>query len=261
MLKKKITVLMPFYNAEKTLELSICSILNQSYKYFDLYLVNDGSHDNSYEVAVKKAKEDPRIILTQNIKNIGLAKSLNNIIFNLKTDYIARMDADDESHKNRFETQINILENNKSISIIGTNADYFNNNVFLGSSNLPLDNNSIKNKLSKLNVIIHPTTMMRTNFLKDIGGYNNFFTYSQDYDLWLRARKKYNFINLDDKLLKHKIVPKKKMKNDVFGIYARIVNLSLNKHFFVQFIWIFVTLISIFLRQIGFRPSIFRKIK
>ena len=110
---KTLSVLMPFFNVEKTLDLSISSILDQSYEDFDLYLVDDGSNDNSYEIAAKRTKEDHRIILTQNIKNIGLSRSLNNIIFDLKTDYIARMDADDEAHKNRFKNQINFLEKNK----------------------------------------------------------------------------------------------------------------------------------------------------
>lgn len=258
---KTLSVLMPFFNVEKTLDVSISSILDQSYKDFDLYLVDDGSNDNSYEIASKRTKEDHRIILTQNIKNIGLSRSLNNIIFDLKTDYIARMDADDEAYKNRFKNQINFLEKNKEISILGTNVDYFENNVFLDSSNLPIDNNSIKNKLSRSNVIIHPSVMMRTNFLKDIGGYKNFFTNGQDYELWLRARKNYNFINLEDKLLKYKIVPKKNFKNDLYGIFARIINLSFDKYFFVQFFWIFISLTLIFLRRIGFKQSIFRKKK
>lgn len=250
---------MPFFNVEKTLDASINSILKQTYKNFDLFLVDDGSRDNSHDIAVKKAKEDSRIILIHNLKNGGISKSLNKIIFDLKTDYIARMDADDQAYKNRFEIQINFLEKNKDISILGTNVDYFKDNKFLGSSNLPLSNNLIKDQLSKFNVIIHPSVIMRTKFLKDIGGYNFFFTNAQDYDLWLRARKKYSFANIEEKLLRYNITEKKSVKNDMYGVYARIKNLSLNKHFFIQFFWIFVALFLVLLRRMGLKQSIFRK--
>ena len=78
--------------------------------------------------------------------------------------------------KKRFQNQIEFLETNEKIDIHGTNVDYFDlNGDFLSASNLPLSDGSIKKDLSINNVLIHPSVIMRTKFLKEIHGYNNFF--------------------------------------------------------------------------------------
>ena len=78
-------------------------------------------------------------MLIKNEKNLGISKSLNLIISKIDTKYIARMDADDFSYKERFQNQIEFLETNEKIDILGTNVDYFDlNGDFLSASNLPL---------------------------------------------------------------------------------------------------------------------------
>lgn len=257
-----LSVLMPFHNAEETLENAIDSILAQTYKNFSFYLLDNFSTDNSLIIAENKKKIDSRIVLIKNEKNLGISKSLNLIISKIDTKYIARMDADDFSYKERFQNQIEFLETNEKIDILGTNVDYFDlNGDFLSASNLPLSDGSIKKDLSINNVLIHPSVIMRTKFLKEIHGYNNFFFNAQDYDLWLRARKKYNFSNLKKPLMRYRIVEKKSIINDLYGILARMKNLTLNKYFINQFLWIFISIILIFLRRLGLKQSIFRKKK
>jgi len=255
-----LSVLMPFYNSEKSIEKAIDSILKQTFRDFSLYLIDDCSEDNSLSIAENKKKTDSRIIIIKNIEKLGISKSLNALIPKLHTKYIVRMDADDYSYEERFHEQINFLESNQETDILGTNVDYFDiQGNFISSSNLPLTDNLIKKQLSKNNVLIHPSIMMKTNFLKEIKGYNNFFINAQDYDLWFRARKKFNFTNLKKPLLRYQIIQKKSIKNDFYGILARIKNLSVDRYFLTQFFWIFISLILIFLRRIGFKQSIFRK--
>ena len=79
--------------------------------------------------------------------------------------------------------------------------------------------------------------------------------------MWLRARKKYNFSNLKKTLMRYRIVEKKSIINDLYGVLARMKNLNLNKYFINQFLWIFISIILIFLRRLGFKQSIFRKKK
>lgn len=255
-----LSVLMPFYNSEKSIEKAIDSILKQTFWDFSLYLIDDCSEDNSLSIAENKKKKDSRIIIIKNVEKLGISKSLNAIIPKLYTKYVARMDADDYSYKERFHDQINFLESNQETDILGTNVDYFDiKGNFKSSSNLPLTDILIKKQLSKNNVLIHPSIMMKTKFLKEIKGYNNFFINAQDYDLWLRARKKFNFTNLKKPLLRYQIIQKKSIKNDFYGILARLKNLSVDRYFLTQFFWIFISLILIFLRRIGFKQSIFRK--
>lgn len=257
-----LSVLLPFHNAEETLEDAIDSILAQTYKNFSLYLIDNCSTDNSLIIAENKKNFDSRIILIKNEKNFGISKSLNLIIPKINTKYTARMDADDFSYKEKFHNQIDFLESNERIDILGTNVDYFDvNGYFLSASNLPLTNRLIKKKLSINNVLIHPSVIMRTKFLKTIQGYNNFFFNAQDYDLWLRARRKHNFSNLKKPLMKYRIVEKKSIMNDLYGVLARIKNLSINRYFINQFLWIFISIILIFLRRLGLKQSIFRKNK
>lgn len=255
-----LSVLMPFYNSEKSIEKAIDSILKQTFEDFYLYLIDDCSDDDSLLIAKKKMIKDPRIIIIKNSKKLGISKSLNSTISKIYTKYIARMDADDYAYKERFYDQINFLEKNQTIDILGSNVDYFDSKGnFLSSSDLPLTNHLIKKSLSRNNILIHPSIMMRTNFMKELKGYDEFFFNAQDYDLWFRARKKFNFANLKKSLLKYQIVEKKFFLNDFYGIIARIKNLSIDKYFLTQFFWILISFLLIFLRRFGFKQSIFRK--
>ena len=99
-----VSVVLPVFNGEKFLTESINSILNQSFKKFELIVINDGSTDNSYEY-IKKFK-DTRLSVINNDKNIGLSNSLNKGILVAKGKYIARMDQDDISLPNRLKKQV-----------------------------------------------------------------------------------------------------------------------------------------------------------
>ena len=90
-----LTVLMPVYNAEKFLDESIGSILNQTYSNFELLILDDASTDNSLKIIKAYAKEDKRITVLVNQKNRGEAKCRNRLLKTSKTEFIAWMDADD----------------------------------------------------------------------------------------------------------------------------------------------------------------------
>ena len=102
----KISVGIAFYNAELFLENAISSVLNQSFKDFELILMNDGSTDCSLEIAQKFT--DPRIKLFSDGKNLGLAQRLNMLVELARGDYFARMDADDIMHHQIFTKQYQI---------------------------------------------------------------------------------------------------------------------------------------------------------
>ena len=113
-----VSVIMPVYNAEKTIEKSIKSILCQTYKNVELIIVDDGSHDTSVKIARRLAKEDSRIVLVQNAKNRGCYFVRNDGLRVAKGKYITFQDADDISLKQRIEKQLlTILENNVLFTI------------------------------------------------------------------------------------------------------------------------------------------------
>src|SRR5690606_30041678 len=98
-----ITVLMPVYNAEKYLREAIDSVLNQTFKNFEFLIIDDGSNDASVEII--ESYKDSRIRLIHNQTNSGISYTLNRGIHLSSFDLIARMDADDISHKQRLEKQ------------------------------------------------------------------------------------------------------------------------------------------------------------
>ena len=105
-----VSVILPVYNAQKYLEEAIESIINQTYTNFEFIIIDDGSGDNSLNIINKYQKQDSRILVITR-ENKGLVYTLNEGINQAKGKYIARMDADDISLSNRFEKQIELLEN------------------------------------------------------------------------------------------------------------------------------------------------------
>ncbi len=183
-----ISIIMSVYNAEKYLKESLESILSQTYKNFEFIIVEDCSSDSSLNILKEYAMQDQRIILIENKRNLGLTKNLNKAIKISKRKYIARMDADDISEKNRLEEQIKFLENNHEIDILGTFSKNINElGEVIGRRKAPIKHEDILKLLPKVNPIAHPTVMFRKSSLKQIGGYNEAYRKCQDYELWFRA--------------------------------------------------------------------------
>ena len=120
----KISVIMSFFNSENYLFDSINSILEQTHSNFELILLNDGSTDSSKTIV--ENFNDTRIIKLENNKNLGVAKSFNKLIMKATGKYIAFMDSDDISEKNRIKEQLEFLENSK-IDMCGSAAQQFGN--------------------------------------------------------------------------------------------------------------------------------------
>lgn len=121
--KPFVTVLMPVYNAERYVGEAIDSILNQSYLFFELVIINDGSTDSSEKVI--RSYSDNRIVIVNNEENKGLIETLNKGLSLAKGTYIARMDADDISTPDRLEKQVSFLETNPAIGLVGSSYTLF----------------------------------------------------------------------------------------------------------------------------------------
>ncbi|MEK7360110.1 MAG: glycosyltransferase family 2 protein, partial [Planctomycetota bacterium] len=102
-MNQHITVIMSIHNNEKTLRAAVESIQKQTYKDWDMIVVDDASTDGSRDLLLNVSKDDPRIQLLLNTNNIGLAASLNKALGHAKGPLIARMDGDDICFPERFE--------------------------------------------------------------------------------------------------------------------------------------------------------------
>ncbi len=123
-MKPLISVVMSVYNEEKFLDESIQSILNQTFKDFELIMIDDFSTDNSLEIM--KSYKDERIKIIDLKENLGCPNSRNEGLKIAKGKYIALLDGDDISLKKRLEKQFNYLENNSHIFLVGSSAIYIN---------------------------------------------------------------------------------------------------------------------------------------
>lgn len=108
-----VSIITPIYNAEKYLDETILSVINQSYKNWELILIDDCSVDKSYEIIKKYLKNDKRIKYLKNNKNIGPALTRNKGINNSNGEYIAFLDSDDFWKKSKLKNQIDFMRKNK----------------------------------------------------------------------------------------------------------------------------------------------------
>ncbi|MEC2159784.1 glycosyltransferase [Virgibacillus halodenitrificans] len=222
----KISVIMGVYNGEKYLHDAVLSILNQTFKDFELIICDDGSSDKSLEIINDFRKQDKRVVLLRNQRNIGLASSLNKCIEVAKGKYIARMDCDDLSLEDRFEKQVVFLENNPDIDIVGGQVNLFDGDGIYGVRKLEHSYNKIN--VFKRTFFIHPTVMMRREILISVGGYTVApYTYrTEDYDLWCKlCEKGYKGYILNEILLNYRedknAYSKKKFKYRIDSLRLR----------------------------------------
>ncbi len=196
-----ISVIMSAYNAEKFIAIAIKSILNQTYADFEFIIINDGSTDKTKEII--KSFTDERIVLIDKPKNAGLIAALNDGLEIAKGEFIARMDADDESLKQRFKLQIEFMQENPNIDVLGVAVlviyDGKNNKILT----YPKIHSQCINRLIIAPCTSHPAVMMRKKALKNIK-YNENYSYAEDYKLWVDlAMDGAKFANLQQPLLKY----------------------------------------------------------
>jgi glycosyltransferase involved in cell wall biosynthesis len=204
MSKPLVTVLMSVYNGEKFLREAIESILSQIFTDFEFLIINDASTDSSREIVL--SYQDDRIRLIDSEENIGLTKSLNKGLKLARGEYIARMDADDISAPERLQKQFDYLENNPSLTVVGSWAFLIDENGKpIGESHIPADFGSIMGDLFFYNPIMHSTTFFNKEFILRIGGYDENFIRAQDYELWIRIIKNKGKIqNIPEYIIKYR---------------------------------------------------------
>ncbi len=199
--KNLISVILPVYNSEKYIEESILSIINQTYSNFELIIINDGSSDNSFKICKSYSEKDKRINLINN-SHKGLTPSLNQALKIAKGKYIARQDADDISEKKRFAEQIKWFEKNLNGVLCGTDClikDENNND----KKNLVIkfEHKKILQVLNYSNCFVHTSVMFHKEAALKFNGYDENFTYAQDYDLWWKLGTIGQVGNLKEKLV------------------------------------------------------------
>jgi glycosyltransferase involved in cell wall biosynthesis len=231
-----ISVIIPTYNRAHLLPRSIESVLNQTYKDFELIIVDDGSNDNTDEVVNKYIKKDNRIKYIKFEKNKGGNVARNAGINHSRGEYIAFLDSDDEWLSKKLERQISVFHKSK-IENLGL--------VYCGSYAIkekkiqkifPYRKGEVFEDLLKTNIIIGGGSgvIIKKTCFENCGKFdeNIILRYggSQEYEMWIRIAKKYNFDFTLDHLIKYyihkisitggsKFIEKKKAREYIFNKY------------------------------------------
>lgn len=194
-----VSVLMAVYNGEKFVAQSIDSILQQTFTNFELIVINDASWDDTPNIL--QHYQDSRLKIYTNEQNMGLTKTLNRGLGLVQGKYIARMDADDISVASRLEKQVDFMEKNHSIGVLGgwiRNFDQGKSHIW----QLATTHEQISCKLLFTTQLVHGTALLRKSVLdKHQIRYNEDFLTSQDYELWTRLIEYTQFANLPEVLV------------------------------------------------------------
>ena len=197
----KITVGIPFYNNEKTLDLAIKSVIYQVFQDWELILIDDGSVDSSLEIAKKWVKLDNRVTLISDGMNRGLVYRLNQIIDLARGELIARMDADDLMLPERLELRHNIFVNFPETDIVASAAytiDDCDNPVGIRDTEAICFKD--KKSILKKALLIHPSILVRKEWFL-LNKYNKNYIRAEDFELWCRTFEYTRFYRIEKPLL------------------------------------------------------------
>jgi len=189
--KPLVSVLLPVYNAALTLDEALHSLARQTMGNFEVIAVDDGSTDSSVNILFDWKQKDKRFhIITREHK--GIVPSLNAGLEACRSEFIARMDADDVCHPERLERQVNYLEQNPDTALVGCRirvipevhmGDGFQ--IYIQWQNSLLTNEDIRREMFIESPFSHPSVMFRKGSVLKAGGYIE-QGLPEDYDLWLR---------------------------------------------------------------------------
>lgn len=205
-----VSVIMSTYNeSECELSASIDSILSQSYKNIEFLIVNDNPKNETLRSVLNKyLLQDDRIIILENLENIGLVNSLNKAILHSRANYLARMDADDIAKPERIQQQMAFMNAN-NLDLVG---GFFNlideNGTSLNQTvTVPVKHHQICKDIRWRSCIPHPTWLVRREVYETLGGYRQ-IPYAEDYDFILRLLKtNYKVGNVPCVVLDYRVRP------------------------------------------------------
>lgn len=200
---KLVSVLIPVYNTPvEYLKDAINSIINQTYTNFELLILNDCSQEKDVEKTVLEYK-DSRIKYFKNEKNLGITGSRNKLIELAQGEYLAIMDHDDISLPERLAKQVDFLNKNSDVGVVGCWYKTLPKNKLV---KFPTSNNEIEEALMLKCAILHPSSMIRKSILIDNNiMYEQCFTPAEDYALWCKLIGKTKFANIPEILFNYRI--------------------------------------------------------
>lgn len=198
--------MIPAYNCEKYVETAIESILSQTYHDFEIIFINDGSTDNTRNIAEEIARRDPRLrVYTR--ENRGIVSCLNEGLALASGRYIARMDGDDIAMPDRFQRQVEFLDSHPDHGLVGGQFMLIDpKGRWLRSLERPTSHEDLQEEFFKgITAIIHPVMMYRRDLALQIGGYSERCLHAEDLDFLFMMSEVSKVANLPHRLLLYRL--------------------------------------------------------
>jgi glycosyltransferase involved in cell wall biosynthesis len=217
----KVSVVLPVYNVAAYIKDTIESLLCQTFKDFELLILDDCSTDNT--VAQIRSFTDPRIRLILNPHNMGRAGTDNAALAYVRGEYLAKMDGDDICHPERLAQQVAYLDQHPEVNIVGSFMQNFGASTYLNRyPALPADTRVLT--LFTLPTG-NPSIMMRASlFLQDGMRYDATLRQTEDYDFCARYIRQLQIATLQEPLIQYR-VPLDAHKKDILKERADVSGL------------------------------------
>jgi len=225
----RVSIVLPVRNGEKHLLAALNSIQNQTLQIFEIIIINDGSTDNTAEIVRQASVHDHRIIIINNSSRIGMGYVFNQGIHVAQGEYVARMDADDIAHPDRLAKQVDFLDANRDVIVVGSQLTLINEvGNLIGTRSYPLCDHDLRRVMARFSPFAHPATMFRRALVVGLGGYDPRWAPAEDLDLWIRMSKYGKLANLPEALLSYRIHGESVTARDSYKMHLMSARVRIN---------------------------------
>jgi cellulose synthase/poly-beta-1,6-N-acetylglucosamine synthase-like glycosyltransferase len=193
-----VSVITGYYNRGDLVRRTVDSILDQSFKDFELIVFDDCSTDNTQQQLA--SYDDPRLIVIRHEKNTGFTKGIIGAIGRSRGRLIAVQGSGDASAPERLARQVEVFSKSPEVVVVGCHYSNIIESTGLMRIRTPFANDLTLEKLRQMNVFSHGEVMFRRDAYDRAGGYRSEFRFSQDYDLWLRLIRQGKFATVPEVL-------------------------------------------------------------
>jgi glycosyltransferase involved in cell wall biosynthesis len=202
----KISVIIPVYNGEKTIEKTIESVLNQTFANFELLVIDDDSQDSTLEV-IGKIKDSRLKVFSY--PRAGVSASRNRGLTQASGEFISFLDADDLWTTDKLEAQFNALQENPQAAVAYSWTDWIDESgQFLrAGGHISVNGNAYAELLLRDFVESGSNPLIRRQALAEVGNFDESLTHGEDWDMWLRLAARYEFVAVPSPQILYRISP------------------------------------------------------
>ena len=217
----RVTVLMGVHNGERFLAEALDSILAQTFRDFEVLIIDDASTDRTASILADYTSRHACIHLMRNTSNLGLTRTLNIGLAAARGEYIARMDADDTAFPERIARQVAFLDMHPEVGVLGTGAALMNaDGTILRERHCATDHEAIAWRLFFTNDLIHTSVLFRSHIVGEPVRYDEAVRRAQDHALWLRLCRVTRLAVLPEVLVHYRIHTDNITTTDAGGVDA-----------------------------------------